>query len=100
MAREVRVYPPKRKQRKILVTLPEDTVSMLDDCAEAMGYSRSAFLQVYFDTYSEQVITFTTGWLAGISYYSDKVAAEKRVKEAAKISEGLGTKVTSQKRIK
>lgn len=98
MAREVKVYPPQRKQKKILVTLPEDIVEMIDDCTRAMGMtSRSAFLQVYFDTYSEQVITFTTGWLSGISYYSDKVAAEKRIKEAAKIAEDLGTKVTTRR---
>ena len=97
MSQGVKVYPPKRLQKKILVSLPEDTISMIDDCSKVMGMSRSAFLQVYFDTYSEQVITFTTGWLAGISYYSDKVAAEKRVKEAAKIAEDLGTKVTTRR---
>lgn len=76
------VYPPQRSVMKILITIPKDQVAMVDNCAKAMGMSRSAFLQVYFDTYAEQVISFTEGWLAGIGFYYDKmVKSEKQLKE-------------------
>ena len=72
------VYPPKRPVRKTLISIPEDQIMMIDECAKAMGMSRSAFLQVYFDTYAEQVISFTEGWLAGIGHYYKKMMAEKQ----------------------
>lgn len=82
MGKPKTVYPPKRPVQKILITIPKDQVSMIDECAKAMGMSRSAFLQIYFDTYAEQVINFTEGWLANIGYYYKKqMEKEKDLKE-------------------
>jgi len=73
------VYPPERRVRKILITIPEDQVKMLDECAKALGMSRSTFIQVYLDTFAERVIDFAEGWLAGIGYYYQKqIRKEKR----------------------
>lgn len=82
MSKAKPVYPPKRPVKKILITIPQDQVTMIDECAKAMGLSRSAFLQIYFDTYAEQVINFTEGWLAGIGFYYEKLMQEeKQLKE-------------------
>lgn len=77
-ARAKQVYPPERPVQKILITLPKDHVEMIDNCARAIGMSRSAFLQIYFDTYAEQVINFTEGWLANIGYYYQKQLRENK----------------------
>jgi len=77
MSRVKTVYPPTRPVRKILVTLPKDIVEMLDNCSKAIGMSRSAFLQVYFDGYNEQVVNFTRGWLRALLYYGEGKDAEK-----------------------
>jgi len=91
------VYPPKRDVVKVLITIPADQVKMLDDCANAIGMSRSAFLQVYFDTYAEQVMNFTEGWLANIGYYHKKMQENKALEEAKRVAEGLGSKMTTAK---
>lgn len=98
MAREVTVYPPERTSSKKLVTLPDDRWRLIDECSKAMGMtSRSAFLQIYFDTYGEQVLSFTEGWLANIRYYQEKVDQEKRVEEGQKVAESLGQKTSIRK---
>jgi len=95
MPKEVTVYPPERTTSKKLVTLPDDVWMLIDECTKAMGLtSRSAFLQIYFDTYGEQVLSFTEGWLANLRYYQEKVTQEKRVKEGQKMAESLGQKTT------
>jgi len=86
------VYPPQREVRKVLLTIPADQVEMIDNCAKAIGMSRSSFLQVYFDTYAEQVMNFTEGWLANIGYYHKKMQENKAIEEAKKTAEGLGTR--------
>ena len=75
------VYPPQRPVQKILITIPKDQVALIDNCAKAMGMSRSGFLQVYLDTYAEQVISFTEGWLAGIGYYYEKQMEKEKQKK-------------------
>ena len=91
------VYPPERKVQKILIAIPKDQIALIDDCARAMGMSRSAFLQVYFDSYSEQVVTFVEGWLTGIKYYLNKVGATKRLSEAKTAAKTLGMALTDEK---
>lgn len=81
MSTEKKVYPGERKKRRILVDLPEDIILMLDDCARAIAMTRSGFLQVYFDSYAEQVISFTEGWLKNIGFYYDKVKDRKRLEQ-------------------
>jgi len=98
MSKAKTVYPAERKVVKALLTLPADQVQMIDDCAKAIGFSRSAFLQVYFDTYAEQVMNFTEGWLAGIGYYHKKREENETLKEAKRVAEGLGSKLTVTKR--
>lgn len=95
MSREITVYPPERKTSKRLVTLPDDLWTLIDECTKAMGMtSRSGFLQIYFDTYAEQVLSFTEGWLANVRYYLDRVEQDKRVKDGQKMAEGLGQKTS------
>jgi len=84
------VYPPERKVQKILVALPQDQVAMIDDCAKAMGMSRSSFLHIFFDAYSEKIIDFVEGWLTGIKYYIDKETRQSKLREAKKASRTLG----------
>lgn len=99
MAREITVYPPERTTSKKLVTLPDDTWAVIDECTKAMGMtSRSAFLQIYFDTYCEQIVSFTEGWLTGVKYYQDKVADEKRVKTAQKMSKDIEQKISIRRK--
>jgi len=78
MSRRKTVYPDKRPVQKVLLTLPTDVVELIDNCAKAIGMSRSAFLQVYFDGYNEQVVNFTEGWLKALLYYKKK---EENAKE-------------------
>jgi hypothetical protein len=82
MSRTKKVYPAKRPIQKVLVTLPSDIVELIDNCARSIGMSRSAFLQVYFDGYNEQVVNFTEGWLKALLYY-------KKREENAKELEGV-----------
>jgi hypothetical protein len=76
MVDEKRVYPAKRPIRKVLITIPKDQIDMIDECAKAIGMSRSAFLQVYFDTFAERIRDFTEGWLVGIRHYYQKQMQE------------------------
>jgi len=64
------------------VTLPSDIVELIDNCAKAIGMSRSAFLQVYFDGYNEQVANFTEGWLKALLYYKKR---EENAKEMGNV---------------
>jgi hypothetical protein len=66
-----RVFPANRPVGKVLLTLPKDQIKMIDDCARAVGMSRSAFLQVYFDVFAERVRDFTEGWLVNMKPYRD-----------------------------
>lgn len=77
MSRVKMIHPPKRPVQKVLLTLPTDVVELIDNCASAIGMSRSAFLQVYFDGYNEQVVNFTQGWLKALLYYKQKENDEK-----------------------
>lgn len=72
MSKVKKIYPSKRPIQKVLVTLPSDIVELIDNCARSIGMSRSAFLQVYFDGYNEQVVNFTEGWLKALLYYKKK----------------------------
>jgi len=101
MSKAKPVYPSERKVRKILITIPVDQISMIDNCAKAIGMSRSSFLQVYFDTYAEAVMNFAEGWLAGISYYVKKGEEAAIVEEAKATAETLtGKKMSVTRRRK
>lgn len=97
MSKPKPVYPPKREVKKTLITIPADQIEMIDNCAKAIGMSRSSFLQVYFDTYAEQVVNFTEGWLANIGYYYKKRQENKLIQDAKETAEGLGANVTVAK---
>ena len=91
---EIKVNSPKRKPKKVNITLTEDTVEFLDDLSLAIGLSRSSFLQVYIDKHNEYMVEFVEGWLAGLRLYQERLEEEKRVKEAKKMVEGLGQKAS------
>ncbi len=88
MSRDVKLKA--RKTKKRLVSLPEDQWLLLDGCAKAIGFSRSTFLHVFLDNYTEHVISFTTGWLAANEHYRNKLSEAKSLKQAAKIIKTLG----------
>jgi len=94
MTEEIKLYPPERKQKKVLVSLPEDQIKFLDDCAKAMGVSRSTFLMIYIDKHNEYIAEFVDGWLASLQVYQERLDEEKRVKEAKKMVEGLGQRTS------
>jgi len=93
---EIKLYAPKRKQKKVNMTLTEDTIKFLDDLSGAMGMSRSSFLQIFIDTHNEYMTEFVRGWLASLQIHQERLEEEKRVKEAKKMAEDLGQKTTTR----
>lgn len=75
---EQRIFPPHRPTKKFLLTLPQDQLDMIDDGAKAVGLSRSAFLQIYFDVFAERLREFVEGWLTGVSPYVQKLMEQKK----------------------
>lgn len=98
MNREIKIFPPKREKKKVIMVLPLDQIKLLDDAANAIGIDRSAFLTVYIDTFAETIQSFVAGWLTGMKFYQEKIAQETRVKEAAETLTKLGSKVTFSRR--
>lgn len=72
MGEAQKVFLAERKVKKILLTLPEDQIKMIDECAKAVGLSRSSFLHIYFDVFAERVRDFTEGLLVGVGPYQQK----------------------------
>jgi len=91
---EIKVYAPKRKPKKVNMTLTEDTIKFLDDLSEAMGMSRSSFLQIFIDKHNEYMVEFVQGWLASLQFYQERLEEEKRVKEGRKMAEDLGQRTS------
>lgn len=91
---EIKVYAPKRKPKKVNITLTEDTIMFLDGLSAEIGLSRSSFLQVFIDKHNEYMVEFVEGWLAGSRFYQERLEEEKRVKDAKKMAEGLGQKTS------
>jgi len=89
---EIKLYAPKRKSKKVNMTLTEDTIKFLDDLSGAMGMSRSSFLQIFIDTHNEYMIEFVRGWLASLQIHQERLEEEKRVREAKKMAGSLGAK--------
>ena len=88
-----------RKLKRISLTLPEEQILMIDECSKALGLDRGSFLQIFFDAYAENMVSFATGWLKATEYFREKLEEMGRVEEAKKIAEALGTKLT-ERRIK
>jgi len=86
-----------RKMKRIALSLPEEQVLMLDECSKTIGLDRSSFLQIFLDAYAENMMSFVTGWLTGTEYFRKRLEEKKKVKEAKKMAEALGTKLTEQK---
>ena len=93
MSTNIKIIP--RKTQKCLLTLPEDQVLLIDNCARAIGLSRSSFMQIYVDNRVEDLGAFTTGWLAGNKYYQDTLANNKALENASQVVQNLtGKKLT------
>lgn len=54
---------PRRGTHRFTVSLPVDQVNLIDVCSEALGMSRSAFLQLFLDWESKKMVRFTDEWL-------------------------------------
>jgi len=94
MSETIKVYAPKRKLKKVNMTLTEDTIKFLDDLSDAIGLSRSSFLQVFIDKHNEYMTEFVQGWLASSQFYQERLEEEKRLKQAKKMTEDLGQKTS------
>jgi len=95
MGQVTKLIPPKRKTKNIPLRLPLEQIDLIDQCAEAIGLSRTAFVTLFFDTYSESMVNFTVGWLSSLEYKAKELEL-KRQAEIAK--EGL-QKVTGRRMI-
>ena len=90
MPKDVKVIPPNMPKKRFLLELPVDVVNLIDDCSGALGFSRSAFLSMFFRTYDEHVIAWTEGFLSGYHYLVAK--QEQDLKKTEEALENLGTK--------
>lgn len=96
---KIKLFPPKRRKRKVIIVLPVDQIQLLDDAANAIGIDRSAFLTVYIDTFAETIQSFVAGWLTGMKFYQEKVAEEKNVRDTSKMLTKLtGRRLTTSRR--
>ena len=62
------------------MTLPEDTIELLDVCSDAIGINRSNFLSLVLDGFYDEIISFTRG-------YATKLFEEKGEEEKEEESE-------------
>ena len=62
MHRSKRIHLPKRGTKKVTLTLPVDTVELLDVCSDAIGINRSNFLSLVLDGFYDEIISFTRGY--------------------------------------
>ena len=90
MPKEVKVILPNMPKKRFMLELPEDVVKLIDDCAKALGFSRSAFLSIFFRTYDEHVVAWTEGFLSGYHYSVAK--QEQDLKKTEEALESLGAK--------
>jgi len=60
--RSKRVHLPKRETKKVTLTLPTDTIELLDVCSGAMGINRSNFLSLLIDGFYDEIISFAKGY--------------------------------------
>lgn len=98
MSQKQRVYPPERPVKKVLLSLPVDQVELIDRCASAVGFNRSPFLQIFIDTFSEHMVSFTEGMLAGTNYFRKLLEKRERVHEAKEMAQKLGTKLMESRK--
>ena len=88
--KDIKVTLPDMPKKRFLVELPLDVVKLIDDCSKALGFSRSAFLSIFFRTYDEHVIAWTEGFLQGYYYLIAK--QDEDLKKTQKSLENLGVK--------
>ena len=66
LERPERLVLPKRKIRKVTLTLPEDQIEFLDTCAGSVGQDRSGFLALTLDGFYDEILAFAKGYAARI----------------------------------
>lgn len=57
---------PRRKVKKVTLTLPEDQIAFLDTCAGSVGQDRSGFLALMLDGFYDEIIAFAKGYATRI----------------------------------
>lgn len=57
---------PRRKIRKVTLTMPEDQIEFLDTCAGSVGQDRSGFLALMIDGFYDEITSFAKGYAARI----------------------------------
>lgn len=57
---------PRRKIRKVTLTMPEDQIEFLDTCAGSVGQDRSGFLALMIDGFYDEITAFAKGYAARI----------------------------------
>jgi len=103
MERARRVDFPKRKMRKVTLTLPVDLIEMLDECAGATGRDRSDFLTTVLDGFYDEVISFTRGIVTQIQVQAQALAqspgaVEERTKKGVETLTGGRETMTFRRR--
>lgn len=53
---------PRRKTRKVTLTLPEDLIEFLDQCGGGVGQDRSGFLALVLDGFYDEIASFAKGY--------------------------------------
>ncbi|MBA7669199.1 hypothetical protein ES703_77327 [subsurface metagenome] len=66
MERPQRLVLPKRKTKKVTLTLATDQIDFLDVCAGAVGQDRSGFLCLVLDGFYDEITAFAKGYAARI----------------------------------
>lgn len=62
MERARHLVLPKRKQKKVTLTLPLDLIEFLDSCAGSVGQDRSGFLALLLDGFYDEIASFAKGY--------------------------------------
>ena len=75
MHRSKRIHLPKRETKKVTLTLPADTIELLDVCSDAIGIDRSNFLSLVIDGFYDEIISFAKG-------YATKLFEEEKKEES------------------
>ena len=72
---------PRRKIRKVTLTMPEDQIEFLDTCAGSVGQDRSGFLALMIDGFYDEITAFAKG-------YATRIIEQSAITEMRKNTRG------------
>jgi hypothetical protein len=77
MQRPRRIQLPRRILRRTTITLPEDQLDFLDQCAKAVGQDRGGFLTLVIDGFYDEIAAFAKGYVGRVLEQAKKVEEGK-----------------------